>query len=282
METKNSKEMTYSGELYVKTLKATNMLCKEAVCSAIKDMSLFDNAKVLDVPCGIGNQTLWMLQNNPKINITSVDFGKKQIKYAKNLISDSMPNANCKFIQEDINKLNFKNNSFDFVWCCDGLWVGSKETGCLAEKPDQILQNFIRMTKPNGKIVVLFWSSQKLLIGYPYIESALNNTRIGNQPMQKTSNPELHILNAGKWLKKAGLKNIKINTYISNLHQLEDKNALQLLFPILYGTTQHEVSSKIWQTYHDLINPSSKNCVFNSEEYSGFITYSVFVGEVEK
>lgn len=72
-------------------------------------------AKVLDVPCSIGNQTLWMLQNNPKINITSVDFGKKQIKYAKNLISDSMPNANCKFIQEDIKKLNFKDNSFDFI-----------------------------------------------------------------------------------------------------------------------------------------------------------------------
>lgn len=100
--------------------------------------------------------------------------------------------------------------------------------------------------------------------------------------MQKSSDPELHMLNAGKWLKKAGLKNIKIKTYVSNLHQLKDKNALELLFPILYETAQNEVSPEIWQTYQDLINPASKNCVFNCEEYSGFITYSMFVGEVEK
>lgn len=269
-------------ELYVKALKASNELSKEAVCSAIDDMKLFDNAKILDVPCGNGNQTLWMLQNNPNIDVTAVDIGSKQLEYAKNLISKRIPNALCKFAQDDINKLNFEDNSFDIVWCCNGLWAGSKEIGCLAEEPYDILKNFKRMTRTGGKIIVLFWSSQKLFPGYPFVETALNATKIANRPMEETKNPELHMLNAGKWLKKVGLKNIQIKTYVANLHQLKDKNALQMIFPMFYEGTQEEVKPEIWQKYQEIIDPTSKNCVFTQEDYAGFITYTAFVGEVEK
>lgn len=44
------------------------------------------------------------------------------------------------------------------------------------EPPLQLLQGFRRTLKPGGLLLILIWSSQQLLPGYPRLEALLNAT----------------------------------------------------------------------------------------------------------
>ncbi len=279
MEDIQSKDME---ERYVKGLKISNKISERAIREAIKDLGLFDGANVLDVPCGIGNHILWMLDKNDKINITGIDLGKKQLAYAKNLLEKNYPDANYKLESKDINNLKFKDNSFDFIWCCDGLWPGAPEMGCLVKEPYDVLKYFIKIAKPGAKIVVVFWTSQKLLAGYPYLETALNNTKAGNRPFEVNDNPDLHILRTPSWFKKVGLKKIKVKSYACDIYvNPETKTLLPQICQMFWGAAQKEVSEEIWQKYTDIINPKSSNYLFN-EDYTGILTYTTYIASVEK
>ncbi|PID55726.1 hypothetical protein CSB45_14665 [candidate division KSB3 bacterium] len=256
----------------------------------MKDLSLFDGAKVLDVPCGIGNHALWMLQENSKITFTGVDIAKKLLDYAKDLAGKNYPQADVIFQEGDINTLAFPDNSFDYIWCCDGLWPGPKEMGCLAETPYDILKNFMRIAKPGAKIAVAFWSSQKLLPGYPYVESALNNTNAGNRPFKEGNDPDLHILRTPAWFKKVGLNKFEVKTYAADISGLDPDtpNAMPQICAMMWGaaevggSSQQEVSSEIWQKFKDITNPESENCIFKKDDYAGFLTYTSYIATVEK
>ncbi len=263
-------------DIYVEALKVSNKISEIAIREAIKDLGLFAGAKVLDVPCGIGNHISWMLDENDKVNITGIDIGKKQLAYAKNLIAEKYPDANCQFQENDINKLELEDNYFDFIWCCDGLWPGSQEMGCLAEEPYDILKDFIRIAKPGAKIAVVFWSSQKLLSGYPYLESALNNTKTGNRPFGENGTPS--------WFKKVGLNKITVKSYAADIYNVNPDMiaVLPQFFNMFWGQAKPEVSEEIWAKYTDIINPKSENFLLKDNCYTGLITYTTYIATVEK
>ncbi|PID94221.1 MAG: hypothetical protein CSA95_04070 [Bacteroidetes bacterium] len=271
-------------EIYVEALKVSNKISERAIREAIKDLGLFAGAKVLDVPCGIGNHISWMLDENDKISITGIDIGKKQLAYAKNLLAEKHPDANYKFQENDINKLELEDNYFDFIWCCDGLWPGPPEMGCLAEEPYDILKDFIRIAKPGAKIVVVFWSSQKILSGYPYLESALNNTRTANRPFREKGNPDLHILRTPAWFKKVGLDKITVKSYAADIYNVNPDmfSVMPLLFKMFWSQAKSEVSEEIWQQYTDIINPKSENYLLKDDCYTGLMTYTTYIATVEK
>jgi hypothetical protein len=59
---------------------------------------------------------------------------------------------------------------------------------------------------PGGLIAILFWSSQRLLPGHPFLEARLNATRAACYPFQEDWGTRAHILSAPLWLCEAGLK----------------------------------------------------------------------------
>ncbi len=268
-------------EDYIKALENTNSITEPAIRAAIRELQLHDGCHVLDVPCGIGSHTLWMAEENPNINIAGVDFSEDNIVYARRLLLQRGNPASVIFEKGDINKLDFDDNSFDLVWCCDGIWPGPKETGCPAEEPYGILKDMARITKSGGKIAVLFWSGQKLLPGYPLIEAGLNNTRAASFPVP--AEPDLHFMRTPLWLRKAGLKNIHSKTFAVDVKgplSPKQKDTLLLYFNMFWGQAKTEVPDELWTRFKSVADIRAVDCILNREDYAGFITYTMFTGEV--
>jgi len=73
----------------------------------------FNNQKVLDLGCGTGLNTRWMLEQ--KALVTGVDFSSGMLSIAKN----SIKHANVSFIEMDLlDDWNFDNSYFDIVVSC--------------------------------------------------------------------------------------------------------------------------------------------------------------------
>ena len=278
-----SKEHDYDTAAYIKNLVAGNRLSESAIRAAIQKLGLFNGASVLDVPCGIGSHAVWMAEHNKNINITGLDFSQDNLDYAGRLSVQGSCPVSINFEQGDINNLLYEDNCFDFIWCCDGLWPGPPEAGCLCEQPYDILKEFSRITKPGGTIAVLFWSSQKLLPGYPLVESALNNTLSANLPVQPDSEPDLHIMRTPLWFEEIGLKDIKSQTFTADICSPlseERKSNLANLFNMFWNMVKDEVDPEIWNKYCEITSPESSSYILNNKGYSGFLTYTMFTGKV--
>jgi len=242
----------------------------------IDSLELQPETKGMDIGCGIGQITQLLAQRvGNKSEIIGLDFSHENIAYAKR----NLKRENIEFLKGDINNLFFSENTFDWIFCMDTLWVGPKEYGCPTKDPYPILQKLNSMLKPGGRIYLAYWTSQKFLPGYPLLEARLNTTPSANAPYQEEMPKEYHVMNARKWLSKAGFDKINATTFVGNINgplQENDKKSLALLFEMLWGDSKDEVSKKDWHTYTKLCRLESKDFLPNDSDYHGFYTYSVF------
>lgn len=97
---------------------------------------LSKGAKVLDAGCAAGRDSLYLIEDGFKV--VGIDISEKLLNMAK---------ANVKgaeFLQMDIGKLSFDDESFDGIWCFDSFaHVSAKEA-------DNVLKGFARVLKPGG------------------------------------------------------------------------------------------------------------------------------------
>jgi hypothetical protein len=49
---------------------------------------------------------------------------------------------------------------------------------------------------------------------------------------------------------------------------------------MFWGRSEQEVSKEIWNKFTEITNPDSSNYILKNENYAGFLTYTIFVGEV--
>ena len=270
-------------DTYIRNLEAGNHLSGKAIRAAIDSLGLFEGASILDVPCGIGSHAIWMAEKNNSLNITGVDFSEAHLEYAQRLAVKNGCPVSINFEQGDINDLCYDDNSFDFIWCCDGLWSGKPEMGCLCEQPYDILNEFSRITRPGGMIAILFWSSQKLLPGFPFVEAALNDTLAANIPMSADSDPDLHFMRAPLWLKRAGLTDVQTRSFVSDISAPFDsfeRNALNYIIKMFWQRAEPEVDAELWEKFTGLISRDSAGYILDREGYTAFITYTMFTGTV--
>lgn len=268
---------------YIKALELTGKLSESAVRDAINYLDLSPQAKVLDIPCGTGLHSLWMLEQYPEILLTGVDISEEHLQYANEKMKQEGKTQSCKFIYGDMNKLDFADNSFDLVWCCNGLWAGSIERGCPAEEPYEILKELKRITKPGGKIAILFWSSQRLFPGYPLLEATLNATSAAVANAHLKMESELHFMRTSAWLEQTGFKNVESKTFSADIQPPFDdtkRDGVMSLFNMFFTNANKEVSKELWDKYQKLTSPESPDSIFKQEGYAGFLTYTMFVGEV--
>ena len=80
--------------------------------------------------------------------VTGLDLSKDLINYARN----NNRRKSINFIAGDVNKLLFEDNSFDWTWSMDTVWLGPREFGCPAEDPFSIMEEFYRVIKPGGLV----------------------------------------------------------------------------------------------------------------------------------
>lgn len=273
----------FTHEQYIEALKLTNSLTEKAIRRAIKKVGLIAKSSVLDVPCGIGMHSLWMAEQTPQLTVIGGDISEEHLSCAGELIEGKNIQAAVSFEKRDLFHLSDADNSYDLVWCCDGLWVGNIEQGAIDSTPYSILQEFKRVLRPGGKVALLFWTDQKLLPGYPYLEGALKATQSANRPLTPLNAPEFHNYKAGAWLGRAGFTNISCQNFpadISGPLSEAQKAAVTMSLNMLYGDAVSEISADMRDLYREIIDTASPDYILADENYAGYVMYSMFSGQL--
>ncbi|MBN2524560.1 MAG: class I SAM-dependent methyltransferase [Bacteroidales bacterium] len=268
-----------NNEIDISTYECLAEFREPLLDSIIQSLNVPLKSKGLDAGCGIGYITgLLAKAIGEKGHVTGLDVSKEFIQYARN----NNHWSNLQFMEGDINSLQFKDNLFDWVWSIDTVWPGPKEFGCPAEEPLKIVKEFYRVIKPGGSVYLLFWSSQKLLPGYPVLEARLNTTSSATAPFIREMNPSHHIMNGIYWLQKSGFKDVSVKTHTGDIiapFNENDRNALTIIIQMFWGGSQSEVNEDDWKEFINLTDENSDQSILNSQHYYGFYTYTLFQGK---
>jgi demethylmenaquinone methyltransferase/2-methoxy-6-polyprenyl-1,4-benzoquinol methylase len=134
-------------------------------------------------------------------NVTGVDMSPKFLDCARSIAEKAGISEQVSFQEGDINNLPFDDATFDWVWSanCAGYAPG---------EPLPLLKELARVVKPGGSVIILAWSSQQLLPGYPVREAHLNETSLGIAPFVEGAAPELHFSHMMGWFRRAGMEEV--------------------------------------------------------------------------
>ena len=251
-----------------------------AVRSAICVLQLPPGSRGLDAGCGIGTHTLWLVENtSPEGHVTGIDISPECLARAEETASKSGQAEQVSFQYGDMSDLPFDDDAFDWAWNADTLWpVAGRD-------PLPLVRELVRVVKPGGVVAILFWSSQRLLPGYPLLEARLNATCAANFPYTDDTRPKLHILRALGWLQEIGLGDPQVRTFVADIHVPPDdaaRDALTGSFQMLWGKAKPEVAPEDWTQFQRLCQPESPDFILNLPDYYAFITYSLFWGKVAR
>jgi ubiquinone/menaquinone biosynthesis C-methylase UbiE len=251
---------------------------KPLIDTIIRSLNIPQGSRGLDAGCGTGFITgILAQQTGVKGSVTGLDLSEEHITYARR---NSLRN-NIKFLEGDINNLNFHDNAFDWIWSMDTVWPGPGESGCPAEGPSAIIKEFYRVIKPGGYVYLSYWSSQKLLPGYPLLEATLNTTSSATAPFVKGMDAANHFMNGGEWLREAGFNGISANTFTRDINaplSENDQKALDILIQMLWGSAESELDSNDTEDFRSLYYRDSAKYILNKSHYYGFYTYTLFSG----
>ena len=279
----DSLETAAMEEMYINLLETNNAFTEAGIRAAIAGLGLFPGARVLDAPCGVGSHAFWIAQAQADTRVVGFDISSKHIARARSMAAGLRLSDCVTFMQGDITNPDLPDNSFDFVWCCDGLWLGPPETGCFAEQPYGVLDQFKRILKPGGKIAILFWSAHRFLPGYPLLEAALNAPSGSNLPWNWMSKPETHALRALAWLEQIGCIRLQAHSFCSDFQApftRAQEIALIGTMNMLWNNAKQEIAPEIWEQYERLTDPAHADFILRQRGYAGFIVYSMYTGEL--
>jgi ubiquinone/menaquinone biosynthesis C-methylase UbiE len=117
--------------------------------------------KVADICCGCGDVALLIAKELQPSIVVGVDHSGPGLKYAAQL-QQEFAVSNADFRLGDATALMLDDDLFDFVICRLSIQIFSK--------PDEILKELYRITKPGGTIYII-GEDYDLIVGYPNAES---------------------------------------------------------------------------------------------------------------
>lgn len=120
-----------------------------------KEVIFPDNSKILDIACGTGAFSEYVLKHNinKNIHLEMLDNDSDRLKYLNNKLSEyeKLNNINLSFTCDDARKLPYKSNSFDAVV--------NRYLVHHFPRNDNSVQDFVkeahRVLKPYGKLIVI-------------------------------------------------------------------------------------------------------------------------------
>lgn len=262
---------------YAYQLRLSNVLREPALQAAVRSLQLPPGSQGLDAGCGIGLHTVLLAQAvGPTGHVTGLDLSPEFVRLAADHAASCGLSSQTTFREGNVSQLPFKDNTFDWLWCVDTVHPDPAEDSIPA------LAEFVRVVKPGGRIVLLYWSSQKLLPGYPLLEARLDAAFAEMAPYTRgVRRPELHLLKALGWLQRAGLKALTAQTFAADIHApLNEMNraALTMSFQMFWGSMESRVSVEDWAEFQRLCQPTSPDFILNQPDYYAFLTYSMFQG----
>ena len=200
---KNSTESTiHDTDSYLQKLVVTNPLQEPVMRRAIHALDLPPGSRGLDVGCGIGLQAMLLAEAvGGAGHVTGIDRSPEFLAYARSIAEKAGISEQISFQEGDMNNLLFDDGTFDWAWSanCAGYAPG---------EPLPLLKELARVVKPGGSVIILAWSSQQLLPGYPMLEARLNATSSGIAPFTEGTAHELHFSRMMGWFRRAGMEGV--------------------------------------------------------------------------
>lgn len=122
----------------------------DIICSEIKKK----NAEILDVGCGPGNITKYLLSKRPDFELSGIDIAPNMIELAKK------NNPTAKFTVMDIREINVLTNNFNGIICGFSLPYISKT------EAENLIFNAKNLLSENGILYISFVEGDPNKSGY--------------------------------------------------------------------------------------------------------------------
>jgi demethylmenaquinone methyltransferase/2-methoxy-6-polyprenyl-1,4-benzoquinol methylase len=260
---------------YIQSLFAAEPLRAPLLLSVIQSLELPGGSAGLDAGCGIGLQAAQLAESVGRGGrVVGLDILPDLLAFGKEHLAEAGDAGRVTFCRGDAGRLPFADQSFDWAWSADCIGYPA---GDLAPFLDELL----RVLKPKGSLILLGWSSQQVLPGYPLLEARLNAACSGYAPYLKGKPAEQNFLQAARWFEAAGFEQVEVRTYVGDVRSplsAGERAALISLFDMLWGQPQPEVAPEDWEAYRRLCLPSSADFILDLPGYYAFFTYTVFRG----
>lgn len=254
-----------------------NPLREPLLRAVVQTLELPAGSRGLDAGCGVGLQAVLLAEAiGPGGQVTGLDLLPDLLFFAVDHVRQAGYSDRITFCTGDVGRLPFAGDSFDWVWSADCIGYPLGELRSL-------LAELRRVVRPGGDIILLGWSSQQLLPGYPFLEARLNATGSAYLPYIEGKRPELNFLRALRWFREAGLDKVRAETFLGDVQSPAnsgERTALASLLEMLWGERQPGVTDEDWQEYQRLCRPESPDFIVDSPDYYAFFTYSLFRGKV--
>jgi demethylmenaquinone methyltransferase/2-methoxy-6-polyprenyl-1,4-benzoquinol methylase len=273
---------------YAQRLAEIEPLRLPAIQAAIDSLDLAPGSRGLDVGCGIGLHTCLLAEEvGAAGHVTGLDRSPTFVYLAGQRAEEAGVGARTSFEVGDLTALEYADDTFDWLWCNDALWPGPAAAGCPAgypaDEPLPVVRDFARVVRPGGTVALVYWSSQRLLPGYPALEARLSATSLTYAPFSEGMRPQQHCMRALGWLATAGLRERTARTFVAEVQAPLDavqRRALDVTLEMFWGQAQDEVSAEDWTLFQRLRRPGSSDCLLDAPDYYAFLTYTVFAGKV--
>jgi ubiquinone/menaquinone biosynthesis C-methylase UbiE len=257
-----------------------NPLREPLLRSVIDSLGLPAGSHGLDAGCGIGLQASLLAEaTGPDGRVTGMDLLPELLAFASERSSKAGFGDRLRFCAGDVASLPFEDASFDWAWSADCIGYPLSDL----KRP---LSELTRVLKPGGSLVLLGWTSQQLLPGYPLLEARLNASCSAYIPYFQDKDPELHFLRAAQALRRAGLEEVQAQTHVGDVQaplRPDERGALVSLFEMLWGEERPErASPEDWEDYRRLCDPASPDFILDLPDYYGFFTYTLFHGRLPR
>ena len=263
---------------------AMHRLTEPAIRSVISTLQLPLGSLGLDAACGNGDHSIWLAETiSPNGQVIGLDISEESLFKARESSAKAGLTECLAFLRGDLNCLPFDDHVFDWAWCTDCLWLGPKSMGLLGMDPLPVLRELVRVVRPGGIVAVLFWSSQKMLPGHPFLEARLNASHAACYPFQEDWAPRAHILSAPLWLHEAKLKDIMGRTFAADVQAPingQARDDLAACFQMLWGKAAEELADEDRMQFQRLCLQESRDFIADRPDYYAFITYTLFSGRV--
>jgi len=269
---------------YVELLRETSKLVEPAVKQAIEALELTPGSSGLDVGCGIGTDTIRLARAvAPGGRVTGLDPSDTFLDIAREAGEQSGVQDDIEFRQGSMQDLPFEDDGFDWLWCKDTFWPGPNSPLLGGKDPVTELGRLTRVVVHGGIVALLYWTTQALLPGYPELEARLFAVWTGTAPYTADVGPGQHFLNAVNYMRRAGLRNVRMQPFSAGVHAPLDagqQRAVAATVDMFFGGLESRVSADDWAQYRALMQPGSDAYLIDRDDYCCVLTYCLFRGRV--